>query len=204
VKAGAIMNNSKNQTDDIKQWVCDNRDNLYRYALSRTRDKDVAQDIVQETLCSALQSADRYKGQGGADVRRWLFGILKHKVVDNFRKAHKEIPFSLDLAADAKTPLNSLDWSWRSLALSPRSNPLKEVVGRSLYKMVNRELSQMPEKLSQVFKFRELNEMDTNTVCQQLSISKNNFWVRLHRARQRLQKWLKQEHWLKEGLLNEN
>ena len=200
------MNNSKNQSDDkkIEQWVCDNRDNLYRYALSRTRDKDVAQDIVQETLCSALQSADRCKGQEGADVRRWLFGILKHKVVDNFRKAHKEVPCSLDLAADAKTPLNSLDWSWRSLAHSPRNDPLKEVEGKSLYKMVNQELSQMPEKLSQVFKLRELNEMDTNTVCQRLSISKNNFWVRLHRARQRLQKWLQKEHWLKEGLLNEN
>ena len=200
------MNKSKSQLEEnnTEQWVCDHHDNLYRYALSRTRDKDIAQDIVQETFCSALQSARKCKGQGSAAVRRWLFGILKHKVVDNFRKAHKEIPCSLDLAADAKTPLNSLDWSWRSLALSPRSNPSEEVEGRSLHNMVNRELSKMPEKLSQVFKLRELKEMDTKTVCKRLSITKNNFWVRLHRARQRLQKWLQKEHWLKEGLLNEN
>ena len=200
------MNKPNNQTSEknIKQWACEHHDNLYRYALSRTRDKDAAQDLVQETLCAALQSAEKCQGQGGAAVRRWLFGIMKHKVVDSFRKAHKEVPCSLDLTAGAKTPLNSLDWSWRSLANSPRKDPLKEIEGRSLYRMVNKELSKMPEKLSQVFELRELKEMDTKTICQRLSISKNNFWVRLHRARQRLQKWLRQEHWLAEGLLNEN
>jgi DNA-directed RNA polymerase specialized sigma24 family protein len=51
---------------------------LYRYALSRLRDEHKAEEVVQETLLAALQARERFAG--GATVRTWLIGILKHKI----------------------------------------------------------------------------------------------------------------------------
>ncbi len=46
---------------------------LRRYARGLTRDRDIADDIVQETLVRALRSEHLFQG---ADTRAWLYTIL--------------------------------------------------------------------------------------------------------------------------------
>ena len=48
---------------------------LRRYARALTRDGDIADDIVQDTLVRALRSQHLFEG---ADVRAWLYTILTH------------------------------------------------------------------------------------------------------------------------------
>ena len=73
-------------------WVDAHGDYLYRYALSRVRDTQIAEDCVQETLLSALKSRENFFGQ--SSERTWLTGILKHKIIDHFRKSSRESPVS--------------------------------------------------------------------------------------------------------------
>lgn len=47
------------------QWLADHGDLLFNYALSRVRDLQVAEDLVQETLLSAIRSLDRTSGANG-------------------------------------------------------------------------------------------------------------------------------------------
>ncbi|MDC4223938.1 MAG: sigma-70 family RNA polymerase sigma factor [Candidatus Manganitrophus sp.] len=75
-------------SSDPERWVEIHGDALYRFALLRLRDPKLAEDAVQETLLSALQARDRFLGQ--ASERSWLIGILKHKVIDYFRKISRE------------------------------------------------------------------------------------------------------------------
>jgi len=60
-------------------------DVLYRYALLRLRSPDVAADVVQETFLEALRARGSFAGR--STERTWLVGILKHKVVDHFRRS---------------------------------------------------------------------------------------------------------------------
>ena len=46
---------------------------LRRYALSLTRDPEIASDLVQDTCVRALRSADLFYG---GDARTWLYTIL--------------------------------------------------------------------------------------------------------------------------------
>ena len=69
------------------EWVDQYGDSLFRYALSRIRNREVAEDLVQETFLAALQSYDQF--QGKSTVLTWLTGILRHKVVD-----HQRLTFS--------------------------------------------------------------------------------------------------------------
>ena len=68
---------SKTQTGIDGLLTCDadsanglmNTDYLYRYALLRVRNPQVAEDLVQETLLAALRSRDGFRGQ--VSERSW-------------------------------------------------------------------------------------------------------------------------------------
>jgi hypothetical protein len=67
-----------------ERWVDDHGNCLYRYALLRVRHPEVAEDLVQETLCAAVRVYQDF--QGRSSERSWLCGILKNKICDHFRK----------------------------------------------------------------------------------------------------------------------
>lgn len=63
---------------------------LFKFAMLELRNEARAEDVVQETLLAAIQGAERFTGS--SSVRTWLIGILKHKIVDQFRKGSREGP----------------------------------------------------------------------------------------------------------------
>src|SRR5689334_15161019 len=72
---------------DPANWVDEYGDYLLQYAMSYVRDKQIAEDIVQETFLAALRSQKTFTGQ--SSLKTWLSGILKHKAIDHFRRARK-------------------------------------------------------------------------------------------------------------------
>src|SRR5215210_3307274 len=57
---------------DALPWV----DDVYRFALSLTRNEADADDVVQETFLRAFRSWHTF--QPGTDARRWLFTICRN------------------------------------------------------------------------------------------------------------------------------
>ena len=66
-------------------------------ARRRVADDD-AEDVVQATLAEALTSKE--KPQDPDALRRWLWGVLRHKIADHYRKRRREV---LDDSVDAAT-----------------------------------------------------------------------------------------------------
>jgi len=62
---------------------------LYRFALSITRDRELAADLVQDTFIRAMERADQYRG--AAPPRAWLRRILHNLAIDRARHATHEI-----------------------------------------------------------------------------------------------------------------
>ena len=58
-----------------RTWVDQYGDFLYRYAFSRLRDRDAAEETVQDTFVAALKHVDQYQAKGTEQA--WLLGILK-------------------------------------------------------------------------------------------------------------------------------
>src|SRR3954453_10658888 len=71
---------------------------LLRYARLQLRNPEAAEDAVQEALLAALAGEAGFGGR--SNLRTWLTGILKHKIVDAIRKASRE-PAALPPEADA-------------------------------------------------------------------------------------------------------
>ena len=65
-------------------WLDEHGDHLFAYALRRVRDPDVAEELVQEALVTEIASRDSFAAN--SSIRTWLVGILKHKILQDFRR----------------------------------------------------------------------------------------------------------------------
>jgi len=187
--AGEYGMSSGKQTLDPSRWVDEHGDVLFRYALSRLRDRNLAEDIVQEALVSALGSVGSYRGS--SSERTWLVGVLKHKVFDHLRKADRE------------RSSDTLDEQWQDDDFDDRGRwkvqPAKwlvdphEALRQEDFRIViERCLEEAPARLARVFVLREVDELGSDEICKLLGISATNLWVMLHRARLRLRQCLDQ------------
>lgn len=70
-------------TADIRHLLVAEVPGLLRYARAITRDTELAEDLVQETLLRALQRADGFRGE--ASLSTWLHRILHNLAIDQFR-----------------------------------------------------------------------------------------------------------------------
>jgi Sigma-70 region 2 len=73
-------------------WVDQHGDCLYRYALIRVRHPEVAKDLVQETRFTVARKYANFRRI--SSERSWLYGILKNKIFDYFRKLAQEVSFT--------------------------------------------------------------------------------------------------------------
>lgn len=60
---------------------------LLRWCLGACRDKELAEDLVQETFLKALQSADTFEDLGPSQCRAWLYRTMKNLLYDRYRRA---------------------------------------------------------------------------------------------------------------------
>jgi len=170
-----------------ERWVDEHGDPLFRYALVRVRRREVAEDLVQETLLSAMRSREKFAGQ--SSERSWLFGILKHKISDYFRELGRETSFTdLESLADEFSEKFVPEGYWVHVKGPKEWKPEPdEVMHRAEFWQTMRNcLDKLPERIANVFTLREMDEVESKEICSMLSISEGNLWVMLHRARMAL------------------
>lgn len=142
------------------------RPQLLSFAMRRLRNRDQAEDAVQETLLAALEGLERFGG--GSSLGTWLTGILKHKIVDAMRASLREELLDYD-----EDP-------------SHDNGPEEGLARRRLVGALDAGLKQLPSCAAQVFVMREVMGMDTTEVCSRLAITRSNCWVMHYRVRRKL------------------
>lgn len=163
-------------------WVESHGDVLYSYAYIRVREHGLAEDLVQETFLAALSAAKHY--QGKSSVRTWLIGILRHKIIDIFRKNAKEQPVLVEEFYDETIEKSlSQDGNWLADAAKCLNEPSRSLEQKEFFEHFQQALAQLPPRLSQVFILSELNGMDSSEICKLMKISSSNMWVMMYRAR---------------------
>lgn len=171
---------------DLQQF----RAYLLRYALLQLRDQDAAEDAVQETLLAALEGRARFTGL--SSVKTWLTGILKHKIIDTIRRKSREQPLPDGADGDEAGTVDSLfkvDGHWQQMPAT-WGNPVQALEDRKFWEIFELCSQLMPERTARVFMMREVMELTTEEICQELAITPTNLWVILHRARLSLRECL--------------
>lgn len=162
-------------------WVDAYGDYLFRYANSRLHDSNAAEEVVQETFLSAIRYQHQFAGTGSQ--RGWLMGILKRKIIDFVRaRARRRVQQMGDEEQDPTALMFDENGRWKAGSL-PDIGPDTKVESSELWGVVQECLSRLPRGQADVFALSVMEEMETEEICKELSISPSNLWVRLHRAR---------------------
>src|SRR5687767_5626039 len=164
---------------------------LLRYATLQLRDAAAAEDVVQETLLAALAGEAGFAGR--SNLRTWLTGILKHKIVDAIRRLTRETAMAPD--EEALEALFDERGHWVD---PPRAwdDPDGSLEQKQFLRALEECLTRLPAKTAQVFMMREHLGYETPEICKELGLTPTHCWVLLYRARMALRECL-QQNWLK-------
>jgi RNA polymerase sigma-70 factor (ECF subfamily) len=176
---------SNNASQHIDRLVQQHAETLYLYALMRVGKKDLAEDIVQDTLLAALQSWKNFAGD--SSERTWLIGILRHKILDFFRQNRSQQ--SID---DKSWQQEFFDKArhWKDKMVNWKANPEVLIENIEFRKVLQDCLKELSRIMAQAFIMREMEGISSEEICKHLEISQTNLWVRLHRARLQLRRCL--------------
>ncbi len=178
------------KSPDPAQWVAQYGDFLYRYALSRLRDVESAEEVVQETFLAGLRSVDQYAGKGAE--RAWLLGILKRKIVDHVRCRNRSgSMLRVDGADELSETLFDHKGNWRNDSRLFGPEPSTSLQRQEFWRTVRTCLETLPQRQADVFMLREMEGLGSEEICKELDISPSNLWVLLYRARLRLSQCMK-------------
>ena len=143
---------------------------LRRYALALTRNRDRADDLVQDTLGRALAKEQFW--QPGTNIRAWLFTIMHNQNVNNVRRYIRD---SAELDIEQISP-----------TLTATTDP---TVTRKMFEL-ERALAQLPLEQHQVILLVGLEGMSYEDTAGILTIPVGTVRSRLSRARDALRKLL--------------
>jgi RNA polymerase sigma-70 factor (ECF subfamily) len=157
---------------------------LLRFARTQLRNEAWAEDAVSETVLAALEKPQSFAGL--SQLKTWLVGILKHKVIDQLRRHKREVTvLTTDDNEDLDDLLFAPDGHWREMP-ADWGNPDDVLRQRQFFDVMQACLDHLPPTQARVFMMREWLELSSDEVCKELAITTTNLWVLLHRARLRL------------------
>ena len=196
IDEGNSSGQSRGMQTEPHQWINEHGDYLYRYAMSRLHNEEVAADLLQETLLAAWKGHSNFAGQ--STMRTWLVGILKHKIIDYIRKEIRDRNLSENVGNDPTTAYFNNDGSWSEAPRAWNENPESLCQNEQFSTVLETCANKLPEKQRLVFRLRDISGDDTESVCKSCDITATNLHVLLHRARLSLRKCL-EIHWFGVG-----
>jgi RNA polymerase sigma factor (sigma-70 family) len=137
---------------------------LYRICLSIVNEDRDIEDIMQNAYVNAYRQLETFKRK--ATFSTWLTRILINESL-LWNKKRKRIVDAADTRADNKTPL-------------------KELMNKELKEVLEKAVSDLPEKYRTVFVMREVEDMSVKETMDVLTLTEANVKVRLNRAKEML------------------
>ncbi len=176
-------------TPDFHRQIEALRPVLLKYARLQLRNPDWAEDAVSETVLAALEKPQSFSG--ASQLKTWLIGILKHKLVDQIRKNSRELSTTAthEDGEDLDELLFAADGHWREVQ-HDWGNPEDVLRQVDFMKVLEACVDKLPGQQGRLFMMREWLELESDEICKELAISPTNLWVMLHRARLRLRECL--------------
>jgi len=151
-------------------------DRLYSLVFNQVgRNQEVAEDIIQETFLSALNSARRFRGQ--SKPYTWLCSIAHHKVVDFYRRQQKESRRKVD-----DVEIEAL--AERADLVAPPSERLLE--SEETRQCVMQAMGSLPPEYRQVLLYKYVEELSVAEISNVMKRSAKSIEGLLTRGRRAL------------------
>jgi len=168
---------------------------LMRLASGYVRDRQVAEDVVQETWMTCLDRAASFEGR--STFKTWLFGIALNVARARQRRERRWLPFTVwnRDSSDSRGPTVDpsrfgADRMWKEPPDAWTNVPEQTLLGAETMQRLRAAIDSLPARQREVIVLRDVAGLDAGEVARLLGISAENERVRLHRARAGVRKML--------------
>ena len=185
------MSITANPMPSFEQQVADLHGYLMKFARLQLRNETWAEDAVSEVMVAALAKPQAFGNR--SQLKTWLVGILKHKVIDALRQRSREVCQVTETDDSAEDPLDYLGFKADGHYAEPPAewgNPEVQASSRQFFEVLEACTSLLPAVQGRLFLMREWLELDSEEICKELGITPTNLYVQLHRGRLRLRECL--------------
>ncbi len=156
-------------------------DSLYSTAYRMSRNRQDAEDLLQETYLRAYKYYDKF--QEGTNFKAWLFKILKNTFINRYRKRQRQ---------PLKNSFDEIEGSFElKLLESPLTargaTPEEELMVDALDQDVQQALEALPEDYRMAVELADLQGLSYREIADQLGIPLGTVMSRLYRGRRKLE-----------------
>jgi RNA polymerase sigma-70 factor (ECF subfamily) len=184
--------------DSFENQIADLRSYLLKFARLQLRNDAWAEDAVSETLLAALAKPQSFGNR--SQLKTWLVGVLKHKVIDALRQYSREVGGQDSSDEDETDPLDYIAFKADGhFAHAPAEwgNPEEQVRSKQFFEILEACTDKLPAVQGRLFLMREWLELSSEEICKELQLTPTNLYVQLHRARLRLRECLELNWFMK-------
>ena len=150
---------------------------LFRFAMRRAGDEDLAEEITQTTLIAAVGKLKTWRGE--ASLFTWLCTISRRQLVDHWRKTARQPELRpLDDDPDVRAALESLASGGDHAGAADTS-----IDGRRLAERVQITLDYLPDRYGDVLEWKYILELSVDEIAERLGVGYKAAESLLSRAR---------------------
>ena len=162
-----------------------NRKRIFLLAYQYTKNKEDAEDILQETFTKTYNYLDKYKIENESNFSSWVYRIGINCSIDYLRrKKQKKEDFS--------------DWDkWEKTMGSDRSNPENTVGLEQLREKINQLVEGLSPRQRMVFILKHYQQFSIKEIAEYLDCSEGSVKKQLFRAVSTIRSPLKKYLWEK-------
>lgn len=182
--------------ESVIEWVNQYGDELFSWALFKVGDKQIAEDLVQETFMSAVLSVTSFEGK--SHPKTWITSILNNKIIDHYRKekSHKaqSVSLSVDQAEGITDTMFDANDNWTNNGMESLWVQEENLLDNQDFNIVfDLCINDLPPAWQLSISAKYFSQKETKEICQELGITTTNYWQVIHRAKLLLKKCLEQK-----------
>ncbi|UEL46453.1 RNA polymerase sigma factor SigV [Terrisporobacter petrolearius] len=145
----------------VRKYIVDNKESLYRFAHTYVKNEDDALDIVHDAVCKSLVNINTLKNIDS--IKPWIYQIVSNCAIDYIRKNKKYVAISDEIQEE-------------------------KAIGYDTYEDIDLQeaLERLPEKYRIVIVLRYFEDMKIGDIAQILNENENTIKTRLYKGLSKL------------------
>ncbi len=144
---------------------------LFAFAYRAVRQREEAEDLVQDTWISALKTVPTFEGR--SSLRTWLVSILRRRIADRFRRARPS------------EHLEEERFSWDAPLAEDRIDAYETA------SIAARAMTELSELERTAVTLCDVQDLDRDEASVRMGVTRGHLRVLLHRGRNKLEVVLK-------------
>ncbi len=155
----------------LGELITRHKDRIYRFIYSKVYDRDVTEDIFQDTFVKVINTLKRGAYNEEGKFLPWVMRIAHNLVIDHFRKNNRMPKFE-----------NNDDFNIFSVLSDGALNAEHSLIKDQVQRDVQRLIEELPEDQKEVLVMRMYKDMSFKEISEQTGVSINTALGRMRYA----------------------